>query len=819
MPKKLTMLGALTAALVFGYFGLFNSTSSGAPLLQFATSGAAEISVDQCYDTNPANYPTISGGRVVCNPANPAVLPVNTGVTTWTVINLPVGNRLTLPATFTPSDTGEWQNAAVGCTPGANNRCTAGTTTGNITSRTDIGCQQLIDILASGGPGGDPATWPDSTKWTPPTFTRIAASVAQGGNGQLGSADPDSYIHSAVPFPSTWDFRSSDLSLLTLLYIGGTIGFPIPGGSKLNLVAYNSTYPGQTGLVASVALLGGSPDNPPSDDTTLCLSAPQDSISETNYLVTPAAATRVPRWTILQSDQDPTDRSVTRLLDWQCDVVGAPGTTDADSDCDVTPSDTNDGNKDIDGDLVPDGIERALGSSPTAADTDGDGSNDFTEMFQFTDPTDTDSDNDGQADRQDLIPTNGANVPAGNNLSVAALNPELLYDSADLTDDNCPNEPNASQLNTDSLWQFHGMGGNADPDGAGPLLGQNTSTGDRTNPDEDAQGDACDTDDDNDALPDATEPLLRIIPWSGFTDPGGACDPAPSCSTSGDVADTSVCVGVATYPAASAPIRTMSPLQGDVDFDLVLDGRECQFRSRPDASCRAAAADAGCVSLPEAQNCGSGAIVPTAAGCAQPAGNAAIPGGGDTDADGLYMPGTAAGHGATETFFRTQQWNTAPAVQNDDLDADGLAGAADPDSDRDTVGTSGTFAGIRDGWELRNYGTEPFAPDTDGDGCQDGDEIADINGDGAQNPGDSGLRAQATGGHDSAPANGRMDTNVTNVQGVSRYSLATNRDFNKDGSNNPADSGILAAAIAAAGACSPYTETGITPTNVAKGLP
>ena len=48
MPKKLTILGALTAALVFGYFGLFNGTSQGA-IQTFTTSGATAFDWDVCY--------------------------------------------------------------------------------------------------------------------------------------------------------------------------------------------------------------------------------------------------------------------------------------------------------------------------------------------------------------------------------------------------------------------------------------------------------------------------------------------------------------------------------------------------------------------------------------------------------------------------------------------------------------------------------------------------------------------------------------------------------------------------------------------------
>ncbi len=811
---------------------LLSAPAAGIPLQQFATSGVAEISVDHCYDTNPANAPVVSGGRLVCNPGNPGLLASATTYTAWTIVNLPIGNRLAVPTTFTPMDTNEWLSAAVSCAPvDANNRCTASATTGAIDVRTDVMCDQVVDILGAGGPGGATGSWPNPALWTPPTFTRIAASGALGGAGELLPADADHYIHGAAPQPSSWTFQSSDLAQLTTLYVDGTTPFTIAGSAKLNHVAYASNYPGQSGLVATATILGNSPDNPPNDDMSLCYSAPRDSITSTTFMTTPAVDTILPRWTLLESEPDLGDRSVSRILDWQCDVIGIGIPFDADGDCYPDIVDPNDANKDIDGDLVPDGVEYANNSDPLIVDTDGDGADDYTEIFQFTDPQDADSDNDGQADKQDTIatcnkalPQCGGGVPSGNNLTIAQLNPDLFLDANEATDDNCPNEANASQLNTDSLWQYHGMGGSADPDGAGPLLGQNTSTGDRTNPDEDPWGDACDTDDDNDELPDASEPQLRIREWSGPTDPGGECAPAPLCGTSGDIADTSVCVGVAMYPdgtpGVSMPIRTMSPVLGDVDFDMMLDGRECQFRSRPDASCRTASADAGCVSTPEAKSCTAGAVVtPFALGCAQPAANASIPTGGDTDADGLYMPGAAALHATTETFFRTMRISVSPSGFIDDIDGDGANGNTDRDSDRDTVGATGTFGGLRDGVEVRFYGTEPSMADTDGDGCRDGDEVTDLNGDGAQNAVDQGLRSQATGSNDASPSNGRMDTNISNQQGVSRYSLATNRDISKDGQGASDDSGIIAAAISAPGSCSPYNEGGITPAKATKGLP
>src|SRR5687768_12172383 len=107
MPKKLTILGALTAALVFGYFGLFNGTSQGA-IQTFTTSGATAFDWDTCYG---GSRPVPSGGGIGCGAGSSnTTVPRNTSLITYTNIEIPPGSRLSLPITFTPSDgTTEWQ--------------------------------------------------------------------------------------------------------------------------------------------------------------------------------------------------------------------------------------------------------------------------------------------------------------------------------------------------------------------------------------------------------------------------------------------------------------------------------------------------------------------------------------------------------------------------------------------------------------------------------------------------------------------------------------------------------------------------------------
>jgi hypothetical protein len=145
---------------------------------------------------------------------------------------------------------------------------------------------------------------------------------------------------------------------------------------------------------------------------------------------------------------------------------------------------------------------------------------------------------------------------------------------------------------------------------------------------------------------------------------GDACDADDDNDGLTDVAEAIGCNG-------SGPL---DPLLQDQDYDLKIDGFECRVGLDP--------AD-GSDTLPSAAP--------------------------DTDGDRLM-------NGAQETYFRTQDIRT-PEGMDDDPDGDGLVGDADADSDNDK---------IRDGQEAQ-YGS-PVNSDTDGDGCADGMEQADVNG-------------------------------------------------------------------------------------------
>jgi hypothetical protein len=754
-------LAVLVLAVALG------TDATGAPIQQFATAGIAEIGIVHCYDTLAANEPVQVAGRLECNASNPAILPSNTAVRAWTVVNLPVGNRLAQPVTFTPSGADEWQQAFVPCAPvDANNACTAAgaLAVGDMSGRSDFGCETNIDVFATNeSGGGNIELWPNDSLWNPLIYDRIAAAPSLDGGGAL-TGGADAYIHDAVLFPRNgshaWAFQTSERATLRLVYLDGTGPLNITA-TKINRVTYASTYLGQEGLSVTATLVGDAPDQPP-NDKQLCADSPLDSVVEVGYLITPNADTRIPRWTTLQSALDLGDSSVDRILDWQCDIVGTPSDGDADADCDPDASDGNDASRDSDSDLVPDGVERAYGSNPAMSDTDGDGCNDYCEIFQYSDPNDADTDNDGQADKPDEASTNAVGLPSGDDL------PTTGTDALDLTDDNCPVVTNADQRNTDAMYQFHGMG---------------TGTGDATNPDEDPYGDACDTDADNDDLPGATEASMRIKAWTGYS--GG---------------QTTVCVGAADVPNFSTHVL-MSDLLGDVDQDYILDGQECISRSRPDISIRGTASAAGTV-----LNCSTAAPPggTLAGGCAQP-GLASHAPGSDADTDGLYVPGSNGTgiHAGVEARFRTRQINIAAGTQLHDIDDDGVStacplglpnpnGEGDKDSDRDVKGAICQASNLQDGVEVRAYGTSPAAFDTDQDGCPDADEVNDITGDGNTNSGDQGAMA-------SRIPLGSLDNNADGM--FDEYVIAMIADLNKDGFVSSGDQGILAATIAATGNC------------------
>jgi len=737
MAKRLTIIGVL-AAVVIGALTWFSGNASAGPcctdIQHFDISGAFEVDAVVCYDGARPSTP------IVAVPANPCgagssstAAPAGATIPAYSVNRIPPGDRLSLAITVAPST---WPATTYACGPTVNNACNgdvkaAESTSGNVYAEANLFCHGITsspynaDILA------DPSSTPPA--YVPIDFKRSAQqSGVNGGTGPLtpggapGSVSGDySYIEQVQPFPTSWTFIAQDSADLTGLFLGGAApAFPLAPAVPLILYTRQSAY-GTNPYVTYVQLAGSTA---PPDDQYLCTDSPQNSIVETT-VTTPATPGLYPRVVLYTSAADHRSRRFTRIADHQCVNIGGFAGADADGDC-LPDSAEPAGpcpagnpnpvlNPDCDGDGLQDGIEVAIGTSPTAADADADGANDYTELFQYTNPANPDTDGDGSKDLAD----NGSDE----NLSLSGVQDTT-------NDDNCPAVANPTQTNTDSGATYHGI---PNPWGA-------PATGDNSNPDEDTFGDACDTDKDNDGFNDAAEAAYEIVAWTGPTGVGKTV-----CKRS----------GTGGTPTSS------SALDGDVDRDLYLDGIECSQRARPDLADRTIA------------SCSTSPVDPD--GCAQPQNGAALTG--DSDGDRLAMPLGAGSHGLVEIFYRTQSiaLDSAGNTAND-IEAcpagmckaaacgtDSLVGTSDSDSDCDV---------LQDGAEVNFYGTSPASPDTDQDGCSDGREAADVTGDFNVTAGDLGSVASKFGSYRNA--NGTI--NLT-AAGYGKVNFDFNKDGNITG--------------------------------------
>lgn len=515
MPKKLTILGALTA-LVLVTVGVMRDGNAAfaAPVQNF------DVDATICYGAEPVD------GTFTCPGASGTTAATSDSSAQYTLIDLPTGSRLTLPIVYTPT--------SFGFSGGAG-------TIGNVTSATDLLCNSGIeDILASGTDPGDPAPdpvpppnaldpWPDDDTWIPYDF------IHQG----VAPAGADAYVTQIKPAPSTFTPLSHDRADLYTLWLNKATPLFLPtlqGGNptRLNLVTEEvpASYTGGTvRLRAAATLLAGDPGNPPTNSFTLCLDSPQNSVSANTQTTTPAAAGRYARFTAFTSAEDERDGAISRILDLNCVNVGGAAGVDADNDC-LTDGDADDApGADGDGDFVPDGIEKLFGTDETDSDTDNDGSTDFDEIFNFTNPHVTDTDGDGQLDKAD----NGADDVPGT----------ITVIDDNTSDDNCPSDANATQTNSDSAPDNNGV------------------TGDPTNPSQDTLGDACDTDDDNDGIVDVAEAVLRIDVSPNFcSSSAGALNPTSTTNpdTDADLGLDGVECKYQSNPQSQASVMAAQPV-------------------------------------------------------------------------------------------------------------------------------------------------------------------------------------------------------------------------------------------------------------------
>jgi len=335
---------------------------------------------------------------------------------------------------------------------------------------------------------------------------------------------------------------------------------------------------------------------------------------------------------------------------------------------------------------------------------------------------------------------------------------------------------------------FHGA-----PGGTGDV-GAPAAFAHWTNPSEDHLGDACDTDDDNDALGDVAE------------NPSATVGGGTTISTWSTV-NVTVCKGPNVASAPAVPLVTTN---GDSDNDMVLDGRECQFRSRPDSNARVAL------------DCPAAAPVTPVAGCGQPGNSLSSPcPGQDADADGLCLPKSTGVHLSVERQFRTHGINDSSTTQVNDTDTCGAAGDADIDADNDTIGTScapiggnpevgnpgcggggepacSQFAGLSDGDEVLFYNTSPTNVDSDRDGCPDNEEVSDLNGSGNVSSADQ----LALAGKIGIPPDVGADGDIDNPGSI-------NFDLNKDGAVSSADQLALSRAVGLTGNCTSQSGNGL----------
>lgn len=190
---------------------------------------------------------------------------------------------------------------------------------------------------------------------------------------------------------------------------------------------------------------------------------------------------------------------------------------------------------DADGDGLPNGLEKGLGTDLFDADTDGDGLSDAEELMEDTNPFDPDTDGDSLADGAEVYDHHTSP-------RVADTDGDGLSDSAELQHGTSPlaADTDADGLSDHAELHEHGTSPTApDTDGDGYTDGLEVAWGtdpldpwaeyDPDAPDLDSDGipDHLDDDTDNDGLPDSQEGYWSVNgtdPDDGDTDDDGFND-------------------------------------------------------------------------------------------------------------------------------------------------------------------------------------------------------------------------------------------------------------------------------------------------------
>lgn len=347
-----------------------------------------------------------------------------------------------------------------------------------------------------------------------------------------------------------------------------------------------------------------------------------------------------------------------------------------------------------------------------STDSDGDGINNDQDAFPDNAQESADTDGDG-------IGNNSDNCPAASNSDQADTDSDGIGDACDEattpnTDadgdgvndggDNCPSIANADQLNTDNDTQGNVCDSDDDGDGvsdtqettqgSNPLLSDTDGDGDldgadncvlvsnadQLNSDSDSQGNACDTDDDNDGTPDTTDEFPLDPEEAADTDNDNVGDNGDNCPLT----------------ANADQLNTDGDENGNVcdlddDNDGVADATDnCSLLANADQLNTDGDAQGNVCDLDDDND-------------------------GLTDAQEVAL-GTAFDDADTDDDGHNDGDDNCPLLGNDDqedTDDDGVGNACDTDSDND---------GLSDDDERNIWLTDPDDADTDDDTVEDGDD-------------------------------------------------------------------------------------------------